>query len=161
MIRQRWRRWGYWDQLNIKDPKIIHKYARYACKKLNLKIFSQIKDRIGTRSYVLEDKQNRKYFFVCKRYVAIINNEPTVSINEGIILDCRNWNYFIILFIEKGGYLYTFDPVDIIMHSWPNQFNMQNMLNFSIRLAKNLELTRTRKKRPVEQSALVKYITTK
>lgn len=154
----RWSKYNLEGILNIKDRKIIHKAKDFAMKKLHLTLEGPIKDNIGIWSYLLRDKKGRKYFLVAKRYIAIINNKPIVSINEKIVNLCKDWGYYVLMYIEQGDYIYSFDPNKIISNHFKNRFNYQTMMNFSISLGKNMILTRTQIKKPLIESPLIKYI---
>lgn len=160
-MTQNWSKFNDARLVNISPDgrKIIYKAMEIACIKLGLKIFHEIRDSIGVRGFILEDSQQRKYFLVAKRYVYASKYGPIVSINKDIVDGCVDWDFFVVMYIDDGDYVYTFDPERIAKEKiFTNSFNRQQMYNFSIKLARNMELTRTRKSEPQKSSTLGRYI---
>ncbi len=140
--------------MNIFQDKILYSSVRHACRELKLESLGLIRDAVGNKAALLKDKQGRKYYFTCKRYIFFRKEGPgIVSITREIVEHCAEKSYTLVMLIqEKDGentprnYLYTFNPRQILdcREGFDNLFNGQVMRNFPIWYAMNMEQTRRR-----------------
>jgi len=140
--------------MNIFEEKILYDSVEYACRQLHLELVQYISDSIGKKGAILKDKLGRRYLFACKRYMFFRKNEyGIISFTKQIVQDAIERKCRLMMLIEDKdeenvpkNYLYTFNPIQILedKHSFTNLFNEQEMINFDICLALNMEESRRR-----------------
>jgi hypothetical protein len=131
--------------INIFPDRIIHTAAKKTAKQLSLKIAKQIKDKYGTYAYLLE-RDGQEYVLVAKRRIAILNNQPAISIRKDLVKGCIRINAHILVYIESTDTIYKVDPKKISDNLlFENRHNGAVMLNFAIKgIAKNMSKKNSR-----------------
>jgi len=139
------------ESIHILPDRILHEKMRYVCRHMRLHVITHLKDKIGIYAYLLADASGRRYLFACKRYIYWKPDAwGIVSFTKHLVTDAQKNHWTLLMLIEEPdeeierNYIYTFNPADILQHghTFRNEFNTQEMINFDICLATNMEITR-------------------
>jgi len=109
-----------------------------------VKIIEKLSQKIKHRGF-LKDEVGRfaivtsNCIIVGRSYIFDTQSRRIVSCHKRAVFAAANRDKFLIMYIDKTGDFWRFDPKDIIENHWENERNKAKMLNFDIKFGEKMD----------------------
>jgi len=137
------------DDITHSGGALIVKAGKLCKDRLGKNITKSLKDNVGIMGWLTYDS-----IVVAKKYVY----GWIVSCHKGVVELAQEKDLSLLMYIEKSDTFYQFDPDEIIKQNTINYRGKIPMMNFDVRLGKNIEKNEEETKKDVNvQKGLSDY----